>query len=369
MNEGIIAIGMSGGVDSSVAAWMLTREWSRVVGVSHYIWEGSSCCNTETLARARATCDRLGIPFFILNLTEEFREAVVDDFVDSYKRGETPNPCVRCNEFIRFGLFPGRIKELLVEKDIMREDEALHMATGHYVRTGTFFPPGQETGPALHEGKTLLKKGRDRRKDQSYMLYHIDPAVIEICRFPLGEMKKPEVVEIAREHGFPTHSVKESQDVCFIEGKYIDFIREYTRGEQISEPGPIEDLEGNILGTHRGYMNYTIGQRQGLGLSDGPWYVAELKADENKVRVARKEDLGRKSFFLRRPGWFIDTPAEFRSSVKVRYNSGESPCTVRRGAEGETRVDLEEALVLTPGQSAVFYEGDFVLGGGVIELR
>jgi tRNA-specific 2-thiouridylase len=356
MNEGIIAIGMSGGVDSSVAAWMLSREWSRVVGVSHYIWKDSSCCNTETLARARAACDRLGIPFFILDLTEEFRTAVVDDFVDSYRRGETPNPCVRCNEYIRFGLFPRRVKELLLERGMMKPGEALHMATGHYVRTG------------LRQGRTFLMKGADHRKDQSYMLYHIDPAILEYCRFPLGEMKKTEVVKIAGEQGFPIQSVKESQDICFIEGRYVDFIRDYTGGAMSSEPGPIEDLQGNRLGTHRGYMSYTIGQRQGLNLSNGPWYVAELRPEENLVRVARKEELGRKSFFLTRVSWFQEPDLPLRALVKVRYNSKASPCTVSGSSDGLLKIDLDESLVLTPGQSAVFYDGDFVLGGGVIRL-
>ncbi len=356
MNSGIIAIGMSGGVDSSVAAYLLTKSWSRVVGVSHYIWKGSSCCNTETLQRARSTCDELGIPFFIIDLVDEFTRAVVDDFVDSYRHGETPNPCVRCNEFIRFGLFPRKIKDLLVTRGLMTQEESLYLSTGHYVRTRE------------REGRILLRKGVDREKDQSYMLYHMDPDFLPLCNFPLGEMRKPEVVQLAKDHGFPTHSVKESQDVCFVNGKYIDFIKEYTGGELISQPGPIVNLAGSRIGTHRGYMNYTIGQRQGLGLSDGPWYVAELKAEENAVVVAGKKELGKMRFTLRRDSWFVPLSDSFRSAVKVRYNSGELSCSVNRNPEGTITVDLDEPTVLTPGQSAVFYEGEDVLGGGIIDL-
>lgn len=365
MNEGIVAIGMSGGVDSSIAAHLLTQRWKRVVGVSHYIWEDSNCCNTETLQRAREICVRVGIPFFVLNLVDDFKKYVVDDFVDNYRHGRTPNPCVRCNEFVRFGLFPQRVKALLVEKGLMTEGEPLHMATGHYVRTRQV------------EGSTLLRKGRDAAKDQSYMLYHIDPEILPRCQFPLGDMTKPEVVQMAVEHDFPTSSIKESQDVCFIDGKYTDFISEYTGSELVQDPGRIVDMQGRPIGTHRGYMHYTIGQRQGLGLSDGPWYVARLDADRNQVVVARKGELGEAEFSIERCNWFSPVCQPFEAAVRVRYNAREIPCRVIPGAgdasEGygpETaRIELDEAHIITPGQSAVIYENDIVLGGGIIQQR
>ncbi|MDZ7792628.1 MAG: tRNA 2-thiouridine(34) synthase MnmA [Spirochaetia bacterium] len=352
MNDGIIAIGMSGGVDSSVAAHLLTQRWSRVVGVSHYIWEDSNCCNTETLQRAREICDRLGIPFYILNLVDEFQKFVVDDFVENYRHGKTPNPCVRCNEFVRFGLFPQRIKTLLVEQGHMSAEEPLHMATGHYVRT------------QKQNGRTLLQKGIDTAKDQSYMLYHINPDILPLCDFPLGGMTKPQVVELAHAHEFPSSSIKESQDVCFVDGKYIDFIEEYTKNEVTQNPGRIVDMQGRPLGEHRGYMHYTIGQRQGLGLSDGPWYVAKLNAAENKVVVARKEELGDTRFSIERCNWFIPVSEGFEATVRVRYNAGETPCRVTPGSP--TLIELKEPHIITPGQSAVLYEGDNVLGGGII---
>ncbi|MGC9311863.1 MAG: tRNA 2-thiouridine(34) synthase MnmA [Sediminispirochaetaceae bacterium] len=358
MNRGIIAVGMSGGVDSSVAAYLLKKEWPRVVGVSHYIWKDSACCNTETLDRARDICGRLDIPFIVINLMEEFTRYVVNDFVESYQQGETPNPCVRCNEFVRFGIFPGEIRKRLIEKGLMDEGEALHMATGHYVRT------------VERDGHTCLRKGADPAKDQSYMLYRIGPDILPRCRFPLGDMRKREVVSIAEENNFPTSSIKESQDVCFVEGKYTDFIAEHVGESDIHTPGPIVTLYGMPIGTHRGYMNYTIGQRQGLGLSDGPWYVAELRAATNTVVVARKEDLGRREFRIRRPHWCMDLPDSFEAKVRVRYNSREVPCRISRSQEaaGEAIVNLGDEHVITPGQSAVVYDGELVLGGGIIQL-
>jgi tRNA-uridine 2-sulfurtransferase len=363
MNTGIIAIGMSGGVDSSIAAYLLTQRWKRVVGVSHYIWEDSNCCNPDTLQRAREICAGLGIPFFVLNLVDDFKRNVVDDFVDNYRHGRTPNPCVRCNEFVRFGLFPQRVKALLVEKGLMTEAEALHMATGHYVRTTQV------------EENTVLRKGRDAAKDQSYMLYHIDPEVLPRCEFPLGGMTKPEVVRMAVEQDFPTSSIKESQDVCFIDGKYTDFISKYTGSELVQDAGRIVNLQGRPLGTHRGYMHYTIGQRQGLGLSDGPWYVARLEAEKNKVVVARKDELGEADFSINRCNWFVPVREPFEAAVRVRYNAREIPCRVtpgeRSGFEAlgpaTARIELDAAHIITPGQSAVMYENDVVLGGGVIQ--
>ncbi len=360
MNDGIIAIGMSGGVDSSIAAYLLTQRWKRVVGVSHYIWEDSNCCNTETLQRAREICDRVGIPFFILNLVDEFKQYVVDDFVDNYRHGKTPNPCVRCNEFVRFGLFPQRVKALLVEKGLMSDEEPLHMATGHYVRT------------AEVNGHIVLRKGIDHSKDQSYMLYHIDPKILPLCDFPLGGMTKPEVVQMAVEHDFPTSSIKESQDVCFIDGKYTDFLREYTGSEFVQEPGQIVDMQGRPLGTHRGYMHYTIGQRQGLGLSDGPWYVAGVEADKNRVVVGRRHELGDKELRIERCNWFVPVDEAFEATVRVRYNAGEIPCRVIPESAYQTvpqiaRIVLNEPHTITPGQSAVIYDDDIVIGGGIIQ--
>jgi tRNA-specific 2-thiouridylase len=345
---------MSGGVDSSVAAYLLCQAGYRVVGVSHYIWDFSTCCEEEALLRAEEVCTALGIPYYRIDLYREFEQSVVDDFTAAYLRGETPNPCVRCNETIRFSLFPRRVKEHLVGEGEMTAEEPLLMATGHYVRLRRL---GEETA---------LLRGRDAQKEQSYMLYRIPREILDSCLFPLGEYTKPEVVEIARRQGLPTASIRESQDICFVDGSYTDFIRRRTDIGDLGQKGPIYDLKGRHLGEHRGYIHYTIGQRQGLGLSDGPWYVARVDAERNAVIVARKQELGVRSALIGEENWLTQVPARFTAGVRLRYNAGEVPVEAERREEGGTLLRFKTPQVVTPGQSAVLYDGDRVLGGGIL---
>jgi tRNA-specific 2-thiouridylase len=353
-DEGVIAVGMSGGVDSSVAAHLLTAAGYRVVGVSHYLWEFSSCCEEEAMSRAAEVCRRLGIPYYRIDLYGEFERQVIDDFTAAYLRGETPNPCVRCNETIRFGLFPGRVKSRLVEAGEMEPYEQLLMATGHYARI-------------LHTGgEAQLLKGLDPSKEQSYMLYRLSREILPRCRFPLGEYRKSEVIRIAERESLPTASIRESQDICFVDGSYTDFIRQRTDIGTLERTGPIYDLSGRRLGEHRGYIHYTIGQRQGLGLSNGPWYVAEIDAEHNAVTVARREELGTASALLGEENWLTELPERFEGRVRLRYNSAEVPAEVQRLDRGGTRILFEKPQVVTPGQSAVVYDGERVLGGGIL---
>ncbi len=353
-NKGIVAVGMSGGVDSSVAAYLLVQEGYRVVGVSHYIWEFSSCCEESAMRRAEEVCRSLGIPYFMIDLYGEFERQVIDDFTAAYLRGDTPNPCVRCNETIRFSLFPEKIRSRLKEEGLLTPEESLSIATGHYVRIWNT------------EDEIQLLKGRDRRKEQSYMLYRLPRSVLPYCRFPLGEYEKPQVVEMARREGLPTASVKESQDICFVDGSYADFVRHRAGVGDVDTFGPIYDLAGRTLGEHRGYINYTIGQRQGLGLSDGPWYVAKVDAEHNAVVVARREELGVQKTVIGEENWLTDLPERFQGAVKLRYNSAEVGAEVVRQPEGKTELHFDEPQVVTPGQSAVVYDGDRVLGGGIL---
>jgi tRNA-uridine 2-sulfurtransferase len=358
-----LAVGLSGGVDSSVAAYLLVKEWDRpeagrnMVGVSHFIWPDSKSCNDETLSRAEKVCGKLGIPYKRIDMVDEFTRQVVDDFVDTYLAGKTPNPCVRCNERVRFGSFYKRLAGELFGSGAASR---LFFATGHYVRT------------IQRNGRWFLRRGIDPGKDQSYMLYKIDRKLLPYLRFPLGDYTKREVVEIALAAGLPSASVKESQDICFIRGNYPDFIRGYAAAVRApDEAGTITDTAGRVLGTHRGYIHYTIGQRKGLGLSDGPWYVANIDAESNTVVVGRSEECAVSTFTIAEPNWFIRPPQEPLScSVKIRYNTPDAPCTVRLlpGAAGaaSAEVTLENPAALTPGQSAVFYDGDIVLGGGII---
>ncbi|ADK80026.1 tRNA 2-thiouridine(34) synthase MnmA [Sediminispirochaeta smaragdinae] len=351
-----VVIALSGGVDSSVAAWMLSRQSGRIFGATHYIQDDSPCCNTKTIYRARVICRDLGIPYRLLDMRSSFRQSVVDPFVETYRRAETPNPCVRCNERLRFGDFYHQVRRLLVEEGALRETERPRIATGHYART------------AVVDGVSYIRKGVDPSKDQSYMLYRIPRDVLPYVCFPLGEYTKKEVVEIALRENLPTKSIKESQDICFADGGYIDFLRHRLGTEFVDRPGDLVDNSGKRLGQHRGYLHYTIGQRQGLGLGDGPWYVSQIDGDANRVVVARKGEFGTQRFSLSEVIWDLPDAPPFECMVKIRYNSGEVPCRVEGLPEsGSLLVELEEPASVTPGQSAVFYRDDLVIGGGIID--
>jgi tRNA-specific 2-thiouridylase len=350
----VLAVGLSGGVDSSVAALLLKERWPRLVGVTHLIWPDSRCCSVEVLSRAQMICRRLGIPYVQVDLHDRFREAVVEDFVRSYLEGRTPNPCVNCNAFVRFDTFYERLRERLPREGLLEQGEELFLSTGHYARITRC---GEEV---------CLEKGRDPFKDQSYMLYQVRREMLSRMVLPLGEYRKAEVMEIAEAHGLQYRAVKESQDACFVEGSYTEFIQQYTGREELLEPGEIVDPEGKVLGTHPGTIHFTVGQRRGLGLGSGPWYVARIDTDSNRVVVARREQAEARQFRIDRTNWLVEPPAAaFACAVKIRYQMNEIPC--RAEPDGERyRVVLQRPETVTPGQSAVFYDGTRVLGGGVI---
>jgi tRNA-specific 2-thiouridylase len=332
-----------------------------MVGASHIIWPGSRCCSVEVLARAQAVCDRLGVPYYQIDLQPEFAERVVDDFVATYLAGRTPNPCIRCNRFVRFDRFYARLRERLAADGLLNRGEDLALATGHYARV-------RRTGEGW-----ALEKGRDPAKDQSYMLHQARREMLPNLLLPLGEMLKSEVTARAAELGLNYAAVRESQDACFVDGDYAEFIRSRTGRGELLRPGPIVDAAGSVLGRHRGVLRYTVGQRQGLGLADGPWYVARIEPEANRLVVARRVEAERTVFEAEEVNWLIEAPgAELRCGVKVRYRSGEVPGRVEpqieppgRAAE-RVRVVLDRPEIITPGQSAVFYRGERVLGGGVI---
>ena len=373
-----------------MAAWKLVDEGYQVIGATHHILDHSHCFHEDTLERAKRVCRKLGIPYYLVDLRKAFRTFVIDNFIHTYLAGETPNPCVRCNRHIRFNLFYREMRKLLTRDGILDPDEQLYIATGHYARKGTW------------KGKSFLRKGADPKKEQSYMLYRIPRDVLPFVHFPLGEMTKPEVVSLAERENLPSKSIKESQDICFIDGAYTGFLRRELGAGQVDRMGEIRDLEGNVLGRHRGYLHYTIGQRQGLGLSDGPWYVAAIDGDTNLVTVGRAGSFERDSFFVDYPLWDLPELPSGASSkrssgewqVKIRYNSREIPGMVefitappdpmekpgswenpgpnqepdlRQGSQ--LKVRLKEPAVLTPGQSAVFYREDWLIGGGLISTK
>jgi len=367
-----VAIGLSGGVDSSVASDMLLgaefpsphgdlkESELNIIGVSHYIWPSSACCTEETIDRARCLCEERGIPFYVIPMVEEFSNTVVNDFIRSYLHGETPNPCVRCNQHVRFDSFYRKVEKLLRAEGHLYPEGPLYFSTGHYVRT------------EKKAGKWFLKRALDRRKDQSYMLYRIPQGLLPYCIFPLGDFRKTEIIERAKRKALPSSSVRESQDACFVDNDYPRFIQERVGQHLGFQSGPIVDSQGIILGEHKGYIHYTVGQRRGLDLGNGPWYVSEVRPKTNTVVVGRREELEHNELRIHQAHWF-DLPKEGEKlNVALRYNAPELSCSLKFPAQkarqegGTARVLLDTPSVVTPGQSAVFYRDNVLLGGGII---
>lgn len=352
MSERIV-VAMSGGVDSSVAAVRLVEQGYEVVGVMLRLWsegEGTRsnrCCMPSDVDLARRVADRLNIPFYALNVAESFKAQVVDPFVQGYLAGRTPNPCLNCNRRIRFGWLLERALELGVSK----------LATGHYARL------------IDADGKKLLR-GVDRNKDQSYVLSLLTQAQLARAIFPLGELTKRQVRQIAEQKQLPVAHKPDSQDLCFTQDDYRQFLLRHAPPDSI-RPGPIRDTSGRVIGQHQGLPFYTIGQRQGLGLqSQVALYVLALIPDENALVVGPAAELGRDECTVQQVNYISGQPPAnpFRASVKIRYKANEVDATITPDRDNEARIKFDSPLRdITPGQAAVFYDGDVVIGGGIIE--
>jgi len=345
-----IAVAMSGGVDSSVVAALLQAQGHDVVGITLQQWprgetedsaKHGGCCSLSAVEDARRVATVLGIPYYCWNLEREFGERVIEPFHRDYLEGRTPNPCVRCNAFVRFDLMLSRVLDLGFEK----------LATGHYARivAGT-------GGPELHTAV-------DPAKDQSYMLYHLDRDRLARITFPLGGMAKREVREHAREFGLPVADKAESQEICFVpRGETARYLSERLP----VRAGSVVDAHGRELGSHRGTALYTVGQRSGFGdlREVGPWYVIEIDAPSNRLVVGRKDELGVQEVALRDVSFIdgrVDEP--LRCEARLRYHAQPVPATYASG-----RLVLDEPFLgAAPGQAAVLYDGTRVLGGGIIE--
>jgi tRNA-uridine 2-sulfurtransferase len=350
-----VIVGMSGGVDSSVTAALLKRAGHDVIGVTLNVWPDlpnmpemqreDACCALGAVEDARRVADKLDIPYYVLNFREVFEDKVIKDFVQTYASGRTPNPCIRCNQFIKFDA-------LLVKA---RQLGAAFVATGHYARIE-------------HGSPNRLRKAADLTKDQSYVLYVMTQERLGAALMPLGDYTKQDTRLLAAEMGLSVANKPESQDICFVPFKrYTEFIELYA--PEVLQPGQIVDQSGAVLGVHRGVALHTIGQRRGLGIAAGqPLFVTELRPEDNTVVVGGPEALLKSRCTLDEVNW-VDgaAPAEPRRAfAKARYRAAEVPCSVVRDGEG-LRVEFDEPQkAITPGQALVLYDGEYVLGGGTI---
>ena len=344
-------IAMSGGVDSSVAAWLMAEAGFDCVGATMRMCDDAllGCSCVDPSVDAKAVADRMGIPFHVFDTCDDFKKLVVDNFIESYEQGDTPNPCIRCNKTMKFGVLLDKATELGCD----------HIITGHYARI--------EKDPET--GRFLLKKAVDENKDQSYFLACLNQEQLSRILLPLGGLTKAETRKIAQEQGFVTAKKRDSQDICFIpDGDYKSFMQRYTN--KVYPGGDYLDLQGNILGRHQGAVGYTLGQRKGLGIALGePAYVCAKDMENNTVTLGKNEDLFRSC--LRAKDWnfmpFEELTGPMRVMAKVRYRHTPQPATVYPEENGYARVEFDEPQrAITTGQAVVLYHGDTVIGGGTI---
>ena len=348
-------IAMSGGVDSSVAALLMKEKGYECVGCTMKLYANEdigvcnshTCCSLDDVEDAKSVARRLDMPHHTFNFQDKFRETVINNFVDCYEHGRTPNPCIECNKHMKFDELYRRAKVLGCDK----------IVTGHYVRI------------RKSDNGWQLLKGLDASKDQSYVLYNMTQDELAHTEFPLGELSKAEVRRIAEEHDFINANKPDSQDICFVpDGDYVSALKRFTGKEY--KPGDFVDMDGNVLGEHKGIVGYTIGQRKGLGIAyEHPLYVVSLDVPANKVVLGKNEDLFSTEALVENINWIDpnDNREEFDCSAKVRYRMSDKPCHVVRLDATTAKVSfIEPQRAITPGQAAVFYDQDVVLGGGTI---
>ena len=354
-------IAMSGGVDSSTAAFLMMQQGYDCIGATMKLFDPSmlgeqqtdapafsgNCCSLEDVEDARSVAFRLGIPYHVFNFSEDFRKQVMEPFIDSYEKGDTPNPCIECNRSLKFCRFMQRAKELGC--DIM--------VTGHYARI------------EQKDGRYLLRKGADEKKDQSYVLYRMTQEELAHTCFPLGGMTKEQIRQIALEQGFVNARKPDSQDICFVpDGDYVRFMEAYT-GRHYPD-GDFLDREGHVLGRHKGAVRYTIGQRKGLGIAFGqPMYVCAKDMKANTVTLAANEDLFTEELRAGDLNWILtdNLTQPMEVLAKIRYRHKEQPAVIYPEPDGTVRVVFRKPQrAVTPGQAVVFYDGEYVVGGGTI---
>ena len=353
-----VVVGMSGGVDSSATAALLLEQGYDVVGITLKLWPQDcvsrtedKCCGPQAVTDARAVCHKLGIPFYLIDEAGEFQNKVIRYFAAEYKAGRTPNPCVMCNQHLKFGRLLDRAGQL----------GAQYVATGHFARVEK----------SADGARALLKRGRDARKDQSYFLFSLRQDQLARAMFPLGDKTKSDSRAVARDRSLKTADKEESMEICFVpDNNYGRFLQMAKLVEK--HRGEIVNPQGQVLGHHEGIEFYTIGQRKGLGISSPrPLYVIELDAANNRVVVGDDSALDQDEFVAERCNWiaFDEPPESLEATVKIRYNHPGVAATLTPMPAGKARVKLRAPQrAITPGQAAVFYQDDLVLGGGWIRL-
>ncbi len=353
-----VVVGMSGGVDSSVAAYLLKEQGYDVIGVTMQIWEdeeqqrteeNGGCCGLSAVDDARRVADRLEIPYYVMNFKQEFQKKVVDYFVEEYLAGRTPNPCIACNRYVKW--------ESLLKRSM--EIGADYIATGHYARIAK-----------LPNGRFAIRNSVTARKDQTYALYNLTQFQLAHTLMPIGEYEKDQVRRIAQEAGLPVAAKPDSQDICFVpDGDYAAFLKKKA-GERMPGEGDFVTRDGTVLGKHKGITHYTIGQRKGLGLSMGePVFVSELRPKTNQVVVGEETQVFKKELLCDHLNFMGMEDLEEPRKVwaKVRYAHKGQWCRIEKQGRDLIRAEFEEPVrAITPGQAVVFYEGEYVLGGGII---